>query len=217
MKEVLVKTGMKNEYDIAKAHFDPASVILTGIQTVADLEKNVPSYVRKIISFGMNGGLRPEAPIVGQTIICSHLVGPDGIYYPDQHWNHQIFLKTKYFEAPIYSDGNFNESNTPAQRAKLYEHTHCWAMDDESYFVAAFCKKHGLQWTAVRNASDAWNDDVSITSHLLNAQGDVDIWAVIKAFTTDPEDMLKIWKHYKTSETQLGVLAVQLGKDLLAS
>ncbi len=212
MIKLVIKTGMKNEYDIAKAHTIGDVTILTGVQTVFDLEGHVPSDAQAILSFGMSGGIRPGLPVVGQTVIASHLIDPDKrVYHPDPIWVKRLFHTTHAYVQPWFSSGLYNTANDPQQRAELYQNYQAWCIDDESLAVAQFAQKHGLSWAIVRNVSDAWNDNVNITNGLLNSKGDVDPWAVIKAFTTDPEDMIKIWRHYQLSNAELGVTAIQLG------
>lgn len=212
MTKLVVKTGMKNEYDIVKAHAGSDVTILTGVQTVSDLEAHVPSQCQAILSFGMSGGLRTHLPVVGQTVIASHLVDPEGhVYQPTQTWRKRLFQATHAYVQPYYSSGLYNTANTPKERLALYDKYQAWCIDDESLAVAQFALKHKLAWNIVRNVSDAWNDNVNITAGLLNSTGNVDIWNVIKAFATDPEDMIKIWRNYNLSNAELGVAAVQLG------
>ena len=212
MSKLVIKTGMTNEYNIAKAHAAGDITILTGVQTVSDLEAHVASDAQAILSFGMSGGLRPGLPVVGQTVIASHLIDNEHrIYQPDQAWTRRLFATTHAYVQPWFSNGQYNTANDPTQRAVLWNTYQAWCIDDESLAVAQFAEKHGLSWAIIRNVSDAWNDNVNITSGLLNAKGNVDPWNVIKAFATDPEDMIAIWRHYNLSNAELGVAAIELG------
>ena len=211
MSKLVIKTGMKNEYDIAKAHAANDVLVLTGIQKVEDLEKLCGDDCEFIISFGMCGGIGP-GPVVGQTILASYLLGPDGaIYIPNKTWNHILKNQTGAQFVPWLSTGQFNQSNTPEQRKALYNTTGALAMDDETLFVAQFAEKKKIRWTVCRNVSDAYQDNVAIASNLLNAAGNVDVWNVIKAFATDPKDMIKLWENYNISNKGLGITGIQLG------
>lgn len=214
MVRLVIKTGMANEYQIAKAHSGPSVTVLTGVQTISDLEKHCPSDTQAVLSFGMCGGLRPYLPVVGQTILASVLVDADNnLYYPDLDWTKRLFAATHAYTQRYFSNDQYNTSNTPAQKAEFWQKYQAWAMDDESLAVARFAQKHRISFAICRNISDAWNDNVSITANLLNSIGDVNIWNVIKAITTDPDDMIKIWRNYNLSNSELGVAAVQLGPN----
>jgi nucleoside phosphorylase len=209
-----IKTGMLPEKQIALAHAGADVIVLSGIQTVETLDKIVPGSCTGILSFGLCGGLRQTLPVVGQTLIASRLVGPnDEIYEPDRDWNHRLFLKTHAYTQCWYSNGTFNTSNTPTQRASIWRATFAWCVDDESLAVAQFARARGIKFTILRTVSDAWDDDVSITSNLLNSKGGVDVWQVIKAATSNPSTMIKIWRDYSTSVAELGTAAIQVGQS----
>ena len=200
------------EKRVAQAHAQLGTSILSGVQTVDDLQKLVPADCEGILSFGLCGGLRPDRPVVGQTLIASNLVGPDDeSYQPDKDWNHRLFLVTHAYTQCWFSNGQFNTANTPEQRAVIYRKTYAWCIDDESLAVAQFAKARGIKFAILRTVSDAWDDDVSITSNLLNSQGGVNIWEVIKAMTSEPAIMIKIWRDYNTSMAELGTAAIQVG------
>jgi hypothetical protein len=212
-----IKTGMQPEYEIARAHAAPNTPILTGIQTVEMLQKNVPPSCSAIMSFGMCGGLSPTLPIVGQTLIASHLVGPIGeLYLPDRAWNDRLYAVTHSYVQPWYSSGRFNEANTPEQRAKIYRWTNAWCIDDESLAVAQFAKARKIPFVIVRNVSDQWDDNVAITATLLTATGGVDPWEVVRAFIDDPIEMVQIGLDYEKCKAELAVTATQIGPSFQA-
>ena len=191
-----IKTGMPVEADIARIH-SKDSLVLSGIQTVEMLQKNVPNDCTGIMSFGMCGGLRPGSPVVGQTLIASYLVGPnDETYSPDEHWVRRLFGQTYAYVQPWFSNGQFNTADTPAQRAAIYSSSRAWCIDDESLDVARFAKTRGIPFVILRNVSDQWNDDVSIAATLLNSSGGVNPWQVFKAVITDPIDLIRIGRAY---------------------
>jgi nucleoside phosphorylase len=204
-----VKTGMENEYKIAKTNAAKNVCVLTGIQTVADLEKY--TNAEAIISFGMYGGIGPGV-VVGETNIASRLMGPNNeMYYPDKAWNNRIIMKIRAKAQPWYSTGKFNQSNTPEQRRTLWLISGALCMDDETLFVAQFAQKKGIPWVVCRNCSDAYLDNVAIASNLLNAGGGVDGWNVFKDFVTDPKDMIKMTYDYEISNAGLKKAAAELG------
>jgi hypothetical protein len=210
-----VKTGMRNEYDLAK-RYALGALVLTGIQTLEDLEKNVPASCRAIMSFGMCGGLRPFTPLVGQTVLASYLIGPRSeVYSTDYEWNSRLISKLKgaNLVGPYYSSGKFNEADTPAQKAGIYVRTRAWCIDDESLFVAQFAQARGIPFVIARNVSDQWDDDVSVTASIMDDKGKPKPWEVAKAFLRQPRTLLKIGGAYYRSQTGLTQLARQIGPD----
>lgn len=211
---ICIKSGMQNEYDVAKEFSAAGTLILTGVQTVDDLQKQVPLECSAIMSFGMAGGIRPKLPIVGQTVIADRLIGPQGEqYHCDSAWNHRLFLRTKFYTQPYFSSGTYNTANTPAQRAAIFAETGAWCIDDESLWVAQFAKQRGIPFTIMRNVSDAWNDNVSITSNLLAKGGSVNVFNAIADFVSDPIEMAEIAAHYEVSQSQLEASARKVGPD----
>jgi hypothetical protein len=207
-----IKTGMRNEYDLAKRYASSDTLVLTGIQTLQDLLKRVPQTCTAIMSFGMCGGLRPGLPTVGQTVLASRLIGPDGeLYLCDHAWRLRIFEKTLHYVQPYYSSGKFNEANTPAQRAAIHAKTGAWCIDDESLFVAQFAKERKISFLIARNVSDQWDDDVSVTAGILNSQGQPQPLAVIGALFKAPLALVKIGLDYRRSQTCLEQFASEIG------
>jgi nucleoside phosphorylase len=203
---------MWSEEQLFRAHAPAGVSVLSGIQTVDDLQRLVPRECTGILSAGLCGGLRPDRPVVGQTLIASNLIGPDDeSYQPDKDWNHRLFMVTHAYTQCWFSNGQFNSANTPEQRAAIYHKTYAWCIDDESLAVAQFAKARGIKFAILRTVSDAWNDDVSVTSSLLNKNGGVNIWEVIKAMTSEPTIMIKIWRDYNTSMAELGTAVIQVG------
>jgi adenosylhomocysteine nucleosidase len=209
-----IKTGMKNEYDLAKRYASADTLVLTGIQTLENLLANVPKSCKAIMSFGMCGGLRPDV-LVGQTVIASYLVDPHGATYVcDMYWRDRICTKTQHrTQLPYYSSGKFNEANTPAQRAAIYTKTNAWCIDDESLFVAQFAMRREIPFIIARNVSDQWNDDVSITSDILDAQGRPKPMAVASALFKSPLSLIKIGMNYQRSQNALELFAKEIGPN----
>jgi adenosylhomocysteine nucleosidase len=209
-----IKTGMRNEYDIAKRYASwDRTLVLTGKQTLNDLLEHVPKTCTAIMSFGMCGGLRPGV-VVGQTVIASYLIGPNGDNYPcNSAWQHNLFKKTHHFVQPYYSSGKFNQANTQEQRAAIHKKTGAWCIDDESLFVAQFAVKRGIPFAIARNLSDQWDDDVSVTAGILNSQGEPQTLAVLGALFKAPITMVKIGLDYRRSQAGLKLLAEQIGPD----
>jgi adenosylhomocysteine nucleosidase len=209
-----IKTGMQSEYQVAKQYAAPGTLILTGEQTVDTLQKAVPTNCDAIISFGLCGGLSPQAQI-GQAFICDTLVTPDGTFQADVAWRKRLFAATKYYERHWWSSGNFNTANTIAERAQLLAQTGCWVIDDETYAVAEFAKARGIAFQALRTVSDGAEDNLpQAVIDALNPDGTDDVEAVILSVIEDPvqiPDLLKTAQEYYKSLAELNTAAISIG------
>ena len=204
-----IKTGMQPEYAIAKKYASPRTLVLSGVKTVEDLKKSVPSTCSAIISFGLCGGLSMTCP-VGAVVVASRLIAPNETYMPDAKLSAHLGAKTNSLVSSWYSSGKYNEANTPEQRAVILNRYHAGVIDDESLSVAQFAAFARIPFAVIRVVSDGWNDDVSITAKLLNADGGINPMEVIKALASDPFTMMKIWRNYKTSMSVLDVVGKAL-------
>lgn len=212
-----IKTGMTTEADVARAYAAKDVLVLSGVLDVEGLQKAVPASCTGILSFGLCGGLRPNLPAVGQTLIATQLLAPGGwVYQPDIAWIKRLFAATHAYCQPWFSSGVFNQANTPAQRGALYAQYGAWAIDDESFFVAQFAKGRGIPFVVMRTVSDAWDDNVSITSNILTANGGVDVFSVLSDLAADPAEMIGIWRDYSLSMTELGTAAIEAGPQFQA-
>lgn len=215
MSKLVIKCGMGLEANVAKAHATPGTLILQGVQMLADYDRLIPSDCEAILSFGLCGGLRPNAPVVGQVTLAGSLIGDDGAAYtPDQAWTNRLSEALGgVVAAPWYSTATFDTADTPVQRAGLYALTQAWCIDNESVVLAEFVKKRNLPFAVLRVVSDQWSDNVSGARGLLLKTGGVDMWDAIKAAVTEPGDMVKIWRNANTAITELGVAAIKAGAN----
>lgn len=214
MSKLVIKCGMGLEANIAKAHAVPGTLILQGVQMLPDYDRLIPTDCEALLSFGLCGGLRPTAPVVGQVILALQLLGDDGVTYtPDQAWVNRLISTLGASDQPWYSTTTFDTADTPVQRAGLYALNQAWCIDNESVTLAQFAKKRNLPFAILRVVSDQWNDNVSGARGLLLKTGGVDMWDAIKAAVTEPGDMIKIWKNANTAITELGVVAIKAGAN----
>ncbi len=173
---------------------------MQGVMTPAQLERETPWTATRLVSFGLCGGLRPGVK-VGESLIASSVRTPEGTF------------PTHNQGVPWFSDGKFNQANTPEQKSFIYLHTGAWAIDDESYSVAMVAQKRKIPFSVARVVSDAWNDDVSFTSAMLSPSGGINYGAVATAVLTRLPSLLKTWKDYNTSMDSLRHLGSRLSPD----
>ncbi len=219
MGALVIKTGMQPEANVARASAAKGTLILAGIQTLADLRKNVPRDCGAIISFGLAGGLTAgdarHPLVVGQTIIADKLLTPDGIYLPDPEWRRRLFARTKAYEHVWWSSGIFNTADTPAQRKTLFDQSGAWVIDDESIFVGQFASERGIPFAIMRTISDGADDTVPPAArNALNSNGNANIAEVLMSTLSDPAqlpDLIRIWREFNLSIAELGTAALMVG------
>ena len=213
---IAIKTGMTDEAAIARSFSAKENQVLTGYQNTDSLETIIPHDCVGIISFGLCGGLAPCVQI-GQTVLCTTLVTPNGSYRADPDWLHRLFLKTKYYECHWYSSGEFNTADTPAQRKAIFDKTGAWVIDDETYMVAQFAKSRGIPFAAMRSCSDGYNDTVPLAArNALNPDGSSNLESVLASLAQDPGqvfNLIKIGEYYNTSLSELRTAALTVGPD----
>ncbi len=193
---LVIKVGMQPEADIARSFF-PEAQVLSGAMTPIQLEQRAYWTATKIVSFGLCGGLKPGVK-VGEALIAAHLRTPEGTFDTGNHG------------VPWFSDGKFNQANTPAQREYIYKHTGAWAIDDESYSVAIVAARRKIPFSIARVVSDQWDQDVQFTANLLSPTGGINFGNVTAAVLKHPLAMLRIWNDYNTSMKALKLLAQRL-------
>jgi len=216
-----VKTGMSSEYAVAKKFAAADVVVLTGTQTVADLQQNVPQDCAAIISFGLCGGLAPQrsapAPMaqIGQAFIYDRVVTPNGPIFADAAWRKCLFAATKYYECPCWSSGQFNTANSVAQRQQLFAQTSCWAIDDETRAVAEFAQARKIAWIGLRVVSDGAEDNLPpAVINALNPDGTDNLQAVIASVIADPAQLpalVKTAQEFELSLAELRTAAQSVG------
>lgn len=218
MTSLCIKTGMASEYNIAMRFARPGTQVLTGLQTADSLHKLVPDTCKAIISFGLCGGLAPEAQI-GQAFIYDRVVTPTTMYPANIAWRKRLFAATRYYERGCWSTGDFNTANDEQQRADLFNKSGgCWIIDDETYAVARFAAERGISWIGLRVVSDGAEDNLPpAVLNALNPDGTDNIWNVLESVVSDPAQipaLIKTATEANKSLAELRTAALQAGPDL---
>lgn len=183
---------MPQEYDIAIKYFPTSTVIKIEHSPTYNFDSQVPSDCRRIVSFGLAGGLASGFE-VGDIAIATKLHAPDFDYNLSGDWYQNIErildgTNLKFDIAWWYSSGGTGEANSVEQRAALAEKYKTSVIDDESYFVAKFAKEHNLEAAIVRSISDDWQMDLppAATGNALNADGSPNLGHVMNSIFTNP-------------------------------
>jgi adenosylhomocysteine nucleosidase len=216
MPRLVIKTGMAVEDKIVRRFAAPDAMCLTGSISVDDLDKMIGPDCEAIISVGVCGGLSPFVQ-VGQAVICSTLLTPNGQYVADPAWRERLFAATKYYEVRWWSSGAFNTANTVLERRQLCGQTGCKVIDDETVAVAEFAKRRGIAFQALRTVSDGAEDNLPpAVLNALNADGSDNIWNVVKSVVTDPEQIPALVKtaiEAKKSYDELRTACLAVGSE----
>lgn len=215
---LVVKTGMQSEADVASSVVAPGTFVLAGQHTPEQLQALIPTNCDAIMSFGLCGGLAPQAEIA-QVFLCTTLVTPDGSFEADKDWIVRLFARTKLYAQHWYSTGVYNEANTPEQRAAIFNQTGAWVIDDESYSVAIFAKQRGIPFTIMRSVSDGYADTVPpAADNAINPDGSFNLWSLLTSLASDPGQiagLIKMASQYNQSLGTLKQAALELGPTFL--
>ena len=216
MSSLVIKTGMVVEQSIAQQYAAQGILVLTGEYTPAALDAALPKDCKAILSFGVCGGLSPQAQI-GQAFIYDACVTPSGIFYADIPWRKRLFAATKYYERRVWSSGDFNTANTVAEREQLLAQTGCWVIDDETYAVAAVADARDIAWVGLRTVSDGAEDNLPpAVLNALNANGTDNIEAVITSVVEDPAQipaLLETAMNAQKSYDELRTACITVGPN----
>ena len=174
---LVIKTGMQDEEKLAKELF-PKALVLRGIMTVWRMNRELPKEAAAIISFGLCGGLTPDAQIA-QVLCASRLITDQGNHECDQAWRNRIFAKTKLYTQPWYSSGDFDLADNPKDRARLFRQTGAWCIDDEDCAVGETAALRNIPFIIFRAVSDDWRQTVPVAAKVaLAPDGGYDVAAL---------------------------------------
>lgn len=214
-----VKCGMSIEASIARTYASPDIPILSGVFTVDTLDAALAKDCQAILTLGVCGGIAPDVrgtPIqIGQAFIYDCCITPNGSYDADPAWRKRFFAATKYYEASVFSSGQFNTANTPAQRAALYAQYGCPLVDDETFAVAEVAHKRGIAWGGIRVISDITTSKLPpAVIDALNPNGTVNLWDIFTSLVGDPAQLSDLWQtaiNGKRSFDELDTACIQTG------
>ena len=185
MSKLVIKTGMAVEQAIAQRYAAAGTLVLTGEMDAVTLDAAVPKDCDAILSFGVCGGLAPDAKI-GQTFIYSHVVSADGDRLCDVPWRQRLFAATHHFERHAWSMP-IDSGDTVADRAALFAKTGCWIDDDESSTVAVVAQGRQIAFGGLRAVSDGAEDNLPpAVVNALNPDGSDNLEAVFASVISDP-------------------------------
>lgn len=191
-KPVLIVTGLKQEARIAAG---PGLTVICSSSNPVQLREMMMSFdpagIRGIVSFGVAGGLSPTLRS-GDIVIATEIVAAK------DRWVTAVGLSQALYGLP---EGEHRivrgvlvgvEEVVLGSKAKaaLRSTTGADAVDMESHIAARYAGQHGLPFAALRVISDPAHRALpEIAAAALKANGDVDVWKVMRGIARRPSQI----------------------------
>lgn len=152
------------------------------------LEAALANGAHGLISFGIAGGLAPNAPC-GTVAVATEVVHGEERYTCDPDWTLALLKKL-----PDALDGVFAGVSapvtTPKAKAALHQSTGAITVDMESHKVARAAAKHGLPFAALRAISDPAERALPPSALVgMTADGQTNAGAVMRSLARRPQDL----------------------------
>lgn len=198
-----VITGLKFEADILRKAAKQTKTTAPMLASVAGNQQRafdmacgfIDQGASALISFGIAGGLSPEAP-VGRLLLPGLIIGEHGSeYIPDKAWRMALLgslpMQMKPATGPLISLSFALEKE--ADKRKAHDQTGALGVDMESFGVARAAKARGVPFIVIRAISDAVSD--TLPASLVPAMGEdgaILVGALVKGILKNPGDLLHL-------------------------
>ena len=185
-------TGMSRE---ARLIAHPAVLPVVGGGDAEALEKRIGAAVanggRRILSIGICGALSPDLK-VGDVVIASEIVTPDGVCPTSVAWTRELAARMP--DAVVASLAGVDSVAADREgKAGLRASTNAAAVDMESHVAARAALAHGLPFAAVRVVSDGAHRSLPHAAQVaLHPSGGVDVRAVLRSVLRTPLQILPL-------------------------
>lgn len=211
----------------------PRNLILSGVDKLS-LETLVPPATPRIISMGVFGGLS-RGIAIADVVLASTVSATNGpnVFTCDPVWNGAVLSlgwaikpqspgqsnpvplmwNKNLVVRPWFSSGALDLADTASQRAALNAATGAWAIDDESYYAAAWAKAHDKPFNVCRSCSDTATETLPPAARgaIMTASGGVDVGYLITQLETEglaaDLDLIKIAQDMMASLDTLEAVA----------
>jgi len=142
----------------------------------------------RLISFGVCGGLAPDIKS-GDLILADHIMMEGATLSVDPAWHKKISQQLP--DAKTGTIVSVKEAvTTPQAKARIFAQSGAVAVDVETYAVMQAAKAHNLPGLIIRAVLDP--ADQALPQAALggvNANGETQIWPVIKGLIRRPQDL----------------------------
>ena len=191
-KPVLIVTGLKQEARIAAG---PGLTVICSSSNPVQLREMMMSFdpdsIRGIVSFGVAGGLNP-ALRSGDIVIASEIVAAKGRWVPAEGLSQALYglPEGEHRITRGVLAGVEEVVLGSTAKAALRASTGADAVDMESHIAARYAGQHGLPFAALRVISDPAHRALpEIAAAALKANGDVDVWKVMRGIAKRPSQI----------------------------
>lgn len=191
-KPVLIVTGLKQEARIAAG---PGLTVICSSSNPVQLREMMmsfdPASIRGIVSFGVAGGLCPTLRS-GDIVIASEIVAAKGRWAAAEGLSQALYglPESEYRIVRGVLVGVEEVVLGRKAKAALRATTGADAVDMESHIAARYADQHGLPFAALRVISDPAHRALpEIAAAALKANGDVDVWKVMRGIARKPSQI----------------------------
>jgi adenosylhomocysteine nucleosidase len=166
---------------------------------------------RRLMSFGIAGGLEPGLP-VGAMIIGSQVISTDGTVACDSAWAKELMQK---FPEAHWGGVWGSETLVAAARDKrvLYEKSRCLIVDMESQCAAQIAAEAGVPLAVVRVVCDSVDMDVPpVVMAAINEDGSIHVGRALWHLVRHPRQIPDLFHVMRGTGAAMGVLKKAAGK-----
>ncbi|EKS28768.1 phosphorylase [Afipia felis] len=191
-KPVLIVTGLKQEARIAAG---PGLTVICSSSNPVQLREMMmsfdPASISGIVSFGVAGGLSPKLRS-GDIVIASEIVAAKGRWVAAEGLSQALYGLPEGEHRIMRGVLVGVEEVVLGRKAKaaLRSATGADAVDMESHIAARYAEQYGLPFAALRVISDPAHRALpEIAAAALKANGDVDVWKVMRGIARRPSQI----------------------------
>jgi hypothetical protein len=228
MGRLTVLCGMPQEVALCAAIFPSSVKVLSGSDKL-NLATLVPPDTKRLLSFGLSGGLSPAIK-VGGLAVAKSLVDGNGNQIPvSPYWSGSILAagsasiadpawNAGFVACPWYSSGLMDQGDTAQQRSDLLAKTGAWSIDDESFAGGTFAAQRGIPFAILRACSDDASETLPLAARgaIMNANGSANFGYLFKSLELDPGQLGMLMKIMVDFNTSLCTLKAA-GEDLMSA
>lgn len=189
----------------------------------AALARAIEGNVQGILSFGIAGGLAPDAK-PGDVIVATQVISGGAHFATDPAWSTRLTACLGHCRSALIA-GSDVAIATPAAKARLFGETGAVAVDMESHIGGRIAATHGLPFAVLRVVADHAGRGLPPAALAgLGAGGTINIAGVLKSLARQPSQLPQLLRVAADTNTamkallrSLGAVNVALGPGLGAS
>ena len=204
---IIAVTGMLAEARVAERAEGVKAIAGGGDSArLADqLNRAINSNVRGLISFGIAGGLAPDAK-PGDVVIATAFVAGTQTHPTDAAWSQRIALCLPNARMALIAGADVAVASALA-KADLYRATGAIAVDMESHIAARIALSHGLPFAVLRVVADHASRGLPPAALAgLGAGGAINIAGVLKSLARHPTQLPQLLRVSADTNTAMKAL-----------